>query len=340
MKKAGKYIILIAAAVFLVCISQYYGDRVKAFNTSMSVRYRMGGMSGEQIDKLYEMEPESKEKKEKLPSITGWNKKTDKQLGNQKLGTEATVTLVEVWGDMSQVIPGKLLSGAYVSQVDKYGCVISKETAIKLFHSSGVIGNVLTLDGKDYQIRGVIQTKEEVVLLQSKGEEPFPFLEYRYSKGNYPASNTKAFLSSQGLSDYDSFLEGNLYGGAAGILMVLPFLTLLLCAAKRSCRYVKGKDILKKNYIPYTAIAVAGVGAAAMLLRYHISFSEDYIPSAVSDFEFWVEKFEAVAADIHSVMKYQTWWKEAEILNSLRNCAISAMGASLLIFIGFRLKRQ
>ena len=73
---------------------------------------------------------------------------------------------MEAAGDMRLILPGKLMMGSFVSDSDELGCVISKKTAEDLFSSYEVLNQILYLEGESYYIRGVLDLKEELCVVQ------------------------------------------------------------------------------------------------------------------------------------------------------------------------------
>lgn len=317
--------ILAAAGILLLC-SLYYGSLVKQFAGKMSVKYQGGGLSGIQIDKLYE-QTESKE----IPYITGWDRNQGRKAENKELGNETMVTLLEVYGDMPEVLPQPLLFGSYVEKEDKKGCVISLKTAEELFHSNRIIGCEVSFQNKQYQIRGVIQTDENILMVQAEKENSLPYLELCYGRGNYAASNTKAFLNGQGLPAYDSFTEGNFYAGMAGIFMGLPFLLLLILCCKGACQRIQREERPVFRCVEFGFLFAATLIFLAIIGKYSISFSDDFIPTRVSDFAFWSNKYSEVRRDYKLMLQYRTWYQESIILGNLRNCFVTSMISAILL---------
>lgn len=323
-----------AAAVVGLFASLYYGSLVKQFAGTMSVKYQDGGLTGAQIDKLNEKtETKGKEKeKQEVPYITGWDKQKGQKLENKELGSKASVTLFEVHGDMAEVIPKTLLLGSYVGKEDKTGCVVSLKTAETLFRSRQVIGCEVNFQNMQYIIRGVLNSEEEILMLQTEREAVLPYLELHYERDDYAASNSKAFLSNQEMPAYDSFTEGNFYAGVAGIFMGFPFLLIFILFHRAVWAQYCLEERTFWQYLQKGVFSVVILFLLAIIVKQSITFSDDFIPSKVSDFAFWSIKYQEVRQDYQLMLQYQTWDKEAILLGNLRNCIVTSLTSGILCF--------
>lgn len=338
MVERGKALFFWAAALLLCCL--YSGSRVKGFAEVMSVKYPGGGLSGEGIEKLYEREGAGEKEKTEVPYITAWDKKEGVQVTNEPLGRSIAVNLLEVYGDMTEVVAESLVRGSFVEKMDERGCVISLKTAERLYGSGEVLGCLVTVGEESYLVRGVIRSEEELLMVQSKKEGLFPYLEMRYGRGDYAASNTKAFLSLLGLPAYDSFTEGNLYGGLAGLFMAFPFLSFIIVFSREAGRQIKKEKRRGYRYLKRGVLLIMGLVLLFILGKNSISFSEDFVPAKVSDFEFWGDKFKEIRLDYKLMLQYRTGYKESFILSHLRGCAITSLAAGIAFVTGVSKLRQ
>lgn len=303
-------------AIILILSSLYWGSKVLSFADTMSIKYQESGLNKSQIDKI---------NKREVPDlyVTGWNQTKDKNVENKEMGKQVSVTKIEVYGDMTTVIPSALVTGTFVQKEDVTGCIISSNAAEKLFGNRMVSGCSVSVDNGEYIVRGVLDSKEAILLISSQ-EGTFSNLEFRYGDSKYPASNTKADLGVLGLPAYGCFTEGNLYAGVARLFMGFPFLWMGLLFTKRL--YIQRKK--ERKIVLYIII---GSVCVLVFIKYSMVFSEDYIPSRVSDFGFWTNKLKEVRTDYLQLLHYQMWYKEQLLLDNLRRCFISVVASCFLI---------
>lgn len=183
-----------------------------------------------------------------------------------------------------------------------------------------------------YIIRGVINSEEDILMLQTDREAVLPYLELHYERDDYAASNTKAFLSNQGMPAYDSFTEGNFYAGVAGIFMGFPFLLILILFHRAARARYCLEERTVWHYLRNGVISVVLLLLMAIILKHSIIFSDDFIPSKVSDFAFWSIKYKEVRQDYQLMLQYQIWDKEAILLGNLRNCIVTSLTSGILFF--------
>ena len=336
-----------------VCVTS--GTRVLAYGPAATVHYKDRGMTGEQLDELYEQQRQEKEEKaslpgqqsagqegKELPDITGWYRQEEQNAENPELNIQTQTDRIGVWGDMGEVLPGELLSGSYVNSLDEEGCVISSALSEKLFRSTDTIGCSLRVDGSAYVVRGIVADSGQVLLNRAKKTDLLCNLEFRYQGKEYSASEVRNFLARQGLTTYDSFLEGGLYAGIAGIFLGLPVLVFAALVIrwgwKRLGPYQIG--ILPRNQTVRFLCRLAevlGIGCLlALWFWIFVRFPADYVPAGVSDFEFWIVKFHELSVDHQKLQNYQGWYQEAYLFGSLKQCVFGSLGSSLLLYLTAR----
>lgn len=319
MNKTVKYVAGIGIAVLLLWVTEYYGARVKEFGHTVSTRYLDGEMTAERLDDIRKVQQEKLEKEE-MPQITGWSRGSMSKVEGETLGKSAEAEIISVWGDMKQVFWGELTCGSWAVKEDSAGCVISTHLSELLYGTAQGVENRLIYQGNSYTVRGVVEQQEALFLFQDK-EGRFSNVELFYERKDYPASQAKAFLNANGLGNYSGFFEGNLYAGAAGITMLLPFWTMLLWGVG----WVKKTQLPEGQKAKKMMLVLAAILVAALLFHGFVSFSEDYIPSSMSDFSFWSQKWEEIQANRQSLLEYAPWLKEGKVFQCLTKSAAGAL---------------
>ncbi len=336
-----------------VCVTS--GTRVLAFGPAATVHYKDRGMTGEQLDELCEQQRQEKEEKaslpgqqgagqegKELPDITGWYRQEEQNAENPALNIETQTDRIGVWGNMRDVLPGELLAGSYVNSLDEEGCVISSALSEKLFRSTDTTGCTLRVDGKEYVVRGIIAGSGQILLNRAKKTDLLCNLEFRYQGKEYSTSAVRDFLTRQGLTNYDSLLEGGLYAGIAGIFLGLPVLVLAALVIRRGWKRFRHYQvrILPRNQTVSFLCQLAGILSIGCLLALwfwiFVRFPADYVPAGVSDFEFWIVKFHELSVDRQKLLNYQGWYQEAYLLGSLKQCMFGSLGSSLLLYLTAR----
>lgn len=318
---------LLLAAGILLSGSLFFAHRLAQFADTMSVKYRNGGLTCAQIDKIV---GEWSNKGGEAIYITGWDRIDMVCIRDMDIGREQKVSLLKVYGDMETVFPGGILAGAFVGKGDKEGCVISRHTAEELFQSSRVTGCKILLEDGSYTVRGVFASDEALMMVQEEGEGTFPYLELTYENRLYPASNTKAALIQWGLSGYASFSEGNLYAGLARFMAGVPIAAALLTYLHTLAGRRKREQDGLRRYVIMGLYAAAFLLIIAVFIKYGIAFSEDYIPGKISDFGFWADKIKEIRKDYQGMLEYGNWMKEKVIIKSLRYCLLTSAASIIL----------
>lgn len=327
MKNQYRCIMFLGLAVILFICCCSFGFRVNERQRIMSVRRIEGIMSAEEVEQALE-------KGKDTLYITGWNRIPEAVIENGDYERKIKTELLEVWGDMAAILPAPLVYGNYVVKEDKTGCIISEDTAYKLFGSKSVVGCRIVFEGKQYIVRGVLKMKIPVMMIQKEREEKFPYLEIYHQDPFYPASKIKSFLGGLNILNYDSFIEGNFYAGAVKIFMVMPMGFLLSSAVflmwKNKERVLRIPVWVKKAVLIFAALC-----GCCFLLKLGVQFSEDYLPAKVSDFSFWITKWNEICQEYHRIKGFPTLYPETEIIEGLRNCIITSVSSSLILVFVF-----
>lgn len=95
--------------------------------------------------------------------LTAWAEERGGGVSSTEWNSNAAVDVYYVDGDMSRVMPLKLIAGGFVDRTDSQGIAIDVETAVKLFGSTEPIGLKASMLGQDVYVRGVFEKPEKLL---------------------------------------------------------------------------------------------------------------------------------------------------------------------------------
>lgn len=337
-------VVILALLFFLILISLLSGGQLQRMSGTFGVRDISNGVTGEQIQKRCQDMEETKSAFIEIPQIAGWGLEKDTAVSVSGIGRlEVETQLYRIWGDARLALYGELSEGSYPYPEDIHGCLVSEGLAEELFGTTHQLtGCKVTIGEEEYTIRGVLKGDALIMAIQTDGRVPLQNLELRYSSEKYPASRVTEFLNIIQAYPYEGFLDGSLYGGIAGIFMWLPVLILLVSL------WLWLWQILPDFGNPKIRIGKSGllvlllVGIFLLILPGLFSFSEDYLPSRISDLDFWVKKWESSVEQYRSSLLYQQNLQENSVLKYFKICTIFGSAAILVegCSLGLILKRQ
>ena len=229
----------------------------------------------------------SENTKREIKGLVLYRTEPEIEIENQRLNRSESGELIETAGNMNLVIPGKLMAGSFVTDSDRDGCVMSRKAAEAIFGDRDIIGEKVLIGKKEYIIRGIVDLDKILCMIQGDDEKSYPYI--RVEAPKIPLSVVEQILSGLILESCEWVSEGNLYYGIGSILLCLPLWILLFIGLFRYRKIVPKIENKILNYILKTMTPVAGFAGACALFLFSFRFSDDYIPTAWSDFEFWTE---------------------------------------------------
>ena len=265
---------------------------------------------------------------EELACTAAWTRKQELLAASSDLGGSAQVRVIEVYGDMRQAAPMKLLSGGFPAEDDTSGCLLDGSSAWALFHSTDAVGAEVTAGGKKYVVRGIVEAYEPMILLR-KSAAIYENLEF--SSGN--------------LSEAKQFVETFLYrcGGSGSCIVVqsgllarlaLGFVWLPVCvfgalgaAALLKRAWASKAD--KRACVPLFIAGIALLAAAVSVLLSTFYWPQSFLPTKWSDFAFWSNLFEGWKTQWKAISLMTPLPKEIQLFQTLRRCGILLLTAFL-----------
>lgn len=337
-------------AVVCLLISAYVGRNLETQRGQVGIRFPEDVINGEQLEELkqaYESdrnvggEPDKSDKKEpeEFPDITLWRqnkegtvsdpedglrkKETQQEVFRQEIKQSGTkciqVKVIEVWGDVEQIYPGRLMAGAAISKEDEAGCMLSKEAAFDLFGAVDILDKEVLYEGKIYQVRGILDLEEEVFLRED--QQVFcSFLEVQESPGE-GVEQLRQILSPAGISlEAGAVLEWDMICWILGMVRTLA-LGILLFGGIRWIGKEWGNDATSRGYgrhrVFLWCLRIVVLLILFLLMKENWCLSQDYIPARWSDFEFFGELFQRQKENYLRYLDMADIWKDRKLFTEI-----------------------
>ena len=288
----------------------------------------------------------SLEAKREIRDFALFQPKEHTKIENPTLNRRVKVNLILTAGNMNLVVPQSLLNGSFAESQDEYGCVLSKKTADALFSTHGVLGEEVLLNKKTYQVRGILDSKDELGLIQGPGNSKYSNM--RVSAPGIPLSVVKQQLSALFMDEPDSVSEGQLYAGVGGIFLWIPAWICLVCLLKYTWKEVKVLSAKEWEHpwqniaaylLRYGVIMLGFLGVCAILLL-SLHFSDDYIPSAWSDFSSWTELIREKWRDFMTLMTESVTYADRKMLKNLIGLVSTSLAESVMLVLSIGLQKN
>lgn len=333
---------VVAVILFLLFAKagMYCRNFIKSNLSSVSARYQAASVPVKDILKLnenFENNPYFN-----LPDITLWNLNNYETVFNKMTNITSKTNVIEVFGDMSQVMPMKFIQGNYIYSFDPKGCVLDTQTAYNLFGTTDVMGNIVVWDEKEYIVRGVIRAKEEMMLIQISEEgHLYQNVEAVYGEGedsDSPDDQGKLFeelLAQGGLPRPDAVIDGDVISKLLGLIYLLPIWIVII---HMGFYCVKRVYHIKKPIIYDMAFSIAVVLILILLIRitdFGIYIPAQFIPTKWSDFDFYIDKHKEISDTLNRINSVKLMPKDM-LRNRYALTCVTATACSMIILIILR----
>lgn len=297
------FLILLTACALAAEIHFY--TELKSMQGQSGFYYKENILTREQAEGFWENA--SDDAKREIRDITLFGEKNGKVLRNEDLGRDTKVKLVEMAGNMNLITPGRLAAGAFVTDSDRKGCVISKKTADTLFGAYEVTGEQVSMGKDSYIIRGIVDTDGQLCMIQGKAGRQYNCI--RVEAPGIPLSVVRQRLSGILIEGKGRISECDLYLGIGRILLYLPLWILLYLALS----WLRRRIPLMLHFI----LPVAGFSGVCGILLLSLHFSDDYVPSAWSDFAFWTQLFAGKKEDFLKLLNDSLYYADSLMLGCM-----------------------
>lgn len=260
--------------------------------------------------------------KREIRDFTLFKESGGKILRNPDLNRESKVKLIETAGNMNLVTPDRLVSGTYVTDSDPRGCILSRKTADSLFGSCQATGEQVALGKKTYLVRGIVDLDSQLCMIQGGKEKTYDCI--RVEAPGIPLSVVRQRLAGMIMEEKGWISECDLYLGIGRILLYLPLWLLLFPTVGR---------MRKRLPEMFRFLApVAGFAGVCALLLISLHFSDDYVPSAWSDFSFWTQLFKDKWTAFLSLLNHPLYAADSRMLGSLAGILGTTIVNIMIVF--------
>ncbi len=250
---------------------------------------------------------------ENILRLTGWSRsEREVELSNSALGRSAKARRVSVWGDLSDVVPMKLLYGGFPAPEDENGCVLDEKSALALFGSADVAGAQITLEAwpvaggaaqegealsreKLYTVRGVAEAREPSLFVRDRNAS-YENLEFACGELSRAKDTAEAFIFRNALGTQYTFVDNGFYAKLLSMFLCMPGWIIGAAALLPLMREAFRRRFIPLQLAVYSAAAIGAFFALRWLLDAQIDWPGRFLPSRWSDFEFWAELWKAETA--------------------------------------------
>lgn len=314
MRKKISYGILFCCLSGALFYMMFQWQELKRFSNQAGLRYESGTLSVQQME-----EYETGEQEEPV-EITIWKIEKEQPVVWEETGREVRGTVIKVYGNMARVLPFSMKYGSFTFYGDTSGCIISSELAWRLFGAEDVTGNMVSYEGREWQIRGILDMEESVLALyQEEKQEGMPYVEV-WTEGEPPGARLEQITSSLGLFGESYVFAGSFYCSVARILISLPFWLVFFYSCKEFIRWGRKTERSHKRWIQ-AAGAILFLVIFVIGFRCSISFTSDFIPVQWSDFDFWGKKAEEIMEGIRQRNQFPEIYWEKQVIMKVRKIA-------------------
>jgi hypothetical protein len=315
----------------------YLANYVKDNLATVSVRYEKASVAPRLIDKALD-NMDNTEFSDK-PKITLWNRLKKETIQNKITELTVNTNVIEVHGDMSEVIPMSFVAGAFANMNDEKGCVMDSKTAFDLYGTINAVNNIAIWKGKEYIVRGVVETKDTMMLV-SIADEDYLFQNveafYQSKVENNLADNEsevlKKLLIDQGAPEPDAIIDGEITSWFLQWLYKLPILiiSVIIIVMYIIITYQNRNSLCW--CISYGLFTMIIAFMVYRIFPVTIHVPSQYIPTKWSDFEFYVNKLNEIKYSIINKNNIDRMPRDI-LLSGYRFKCILCVSANFLVFL-------
>lgn len=306
----------------------YYGQYIKEHYQSVGVRIKGPGVTERVL--IQAVENERQKRNQELQKVSAWNRLEDQRLEYEELGTDSIVQLLEVYGDMREAYPVELISGSLPSADDYQGCLIDKNTAYELYRTVNAVGNLLTYQGKQYCVRGIVQSSETVCLIEIQEEEKtFSNLELCFTDKENGGALAADFMRQYGLTGSYTVIDGYLYTRLLELAYLLPAWLLGFCLLYDLLAALWKRRMLPCQVLALVLLLVGLWPLLCWLMEFDFYIPQQLIPTKWSDFSFWSRKLYSIQEWRKEIAYLVPNYKDVLLQQYSRNCITYIIAATL-----------
>lgn len=318
-KRIVSYICLAFVTLLAWSICLTNAQKNQLLEEVVELRYEAALLNVEHIKQLEKGEAESKNKM--VQNILAWEQLSKQKIENTALHKSAVGETIQVYGDLAMLFPIEKIQGQMLYEGDQEGALISEGLAYSLWGNTNVVGKNLTLEAKDYIVRGVLEEESNCIIIQAdmkdqdtqfsalrvqlvdggNVEEDMTTLKFKY---NLP----EGVLNNLSLTSI--FLSG---------LALLPGYLLGIYGLVRFYKFIYNTHRYWVSAIFLSLIGIGLTWVTVDMMQLSMRIPDYMIPNKWSDFEFWSKLLENAMQNRQAIQALPSlladqWYGETQVM--------------------------
>lgn len=272
-----------------------------------------------------------------------WKAEKKRRIISEDTGGGRSVSCYMIKGQPGAIFGRGLTEGRYFTEGEEEVCLLDQSTVRQIFGSDKVTGLTVQMDGKSFQIAGVLEGSAPVCVIPARKGTAFDGIAVRKNEAGCSSNQVFSMLETAFGGADGQKVDGQLYYVTAWLLytgtaMMIP--VLLVDAMLGYIRYGKRGSSRSpviwtrlKNpvfrYGMYLTCLTMTVGILILGVRM-ADMGSDYLPTYWSDFEFFSKLFKDKAEQIRSLAAHQEFSVWEEMFGVWRRLAGAEIFAGML----------
>lgn len=323
-RKSGtgrEWLYLIAAGILLLLniLILCHVAELKDERDFISLSYPAGTVTGDSFERMLEAE-----ESQMFSEAAVWKASGRIRISAESSGRVQNADCYQIKGQPSAVFGKHLMSGRYFTEGERDVCLLDQGLAWQLFGTADVLGLEVCLDGKQYQIAGILEEDRAICVIPVETEEKNPAFDGVAVRKREPGESSKLavnFLEVNFGGTEEQKIDGQLYWVTAWLFyavvtaMLFVFAGIGMCVRKLEQQVSESRvfRVLRGGILPVCLIAAALVLIAGIRIA---DPGSDYLPSYWADFSFFGELIREKKEEIISLVRYQEFSVWGNVLDN------------------------
>lgn len=319
--RKNKYMILLF--LLFLFANVYAGacvSRLKEYADLIALCYPAGTLQESALEQLKENEEEAQTLI--FSQIALWKFLGEDSISIEQNGREGEVSCYQMKGQSEALFGSDILYGRYFLEEEENACLLDQDTVRRLFGSDDVLGKEIQMQGKCFQITGVLRGRQSICVISGGREDRFDGVAVRKMDSKDSSSVVISRLEAIFGSTIGQKIDGQLYyvtaclffSGVDAFLFVLAGILL-------------GKE-RQKGWL-----FAAGPTAAAVALWLGVRCAapgSDYLPTYWSDFGFFSRLFQEKLGQIQELAAHQEFFSWQHMFHHWQQAVMAEIFIGLL----------
>lgn len=311
-------------------------DNLQQNGQNIGMRYSSGGVDQKALNAIAYLDPD--------PLRANWLAWAQ-QSGNvtaEFSGRSSSCTVLRISGDPQLLYDrSQYRLGGAPMLGDETGCVVSAGLAYDLWRTYDVVDVELTHGDRTYTVLGVLQEKDEKILLlqNPQREEEFLFNAMEISQmanenGFYDAADSQVqqFASSAQVSAGDVVIGYEGQALALRQLALLPMVIILILGCLRIAWQNRGEAMTLPQRALRTLCILALLALGIWALSGWAYWPQNWRPARWAAFEFWGEQWQTTLAHAEALFSLPAYAPDLAKQKLIIQALVAIVAASLLVF--------